>query len=775
MPQQVTIPYTQEADLQAEPLVLAEKQISEQYALALVNQTFSHYESWRRNNHDNRWQLNDMLYFGQVERKLWDGTNVPRAALAQPIVFDQIEAALPALEQALFGDEKWFEVISSGEATAKEARDVNDHLMYICNHSPNEFGQTALREINYAIKNALQYGNGGVMVEYDEVMKHPVIRWVDVRDVWIDPGTSTPSLDDTKSLIHRRMMTVDDLDAMRDVPGMDIPSKDVLYSLASNHVFAASDLSKQVSEMMRRVQFSPGFHDDLPLPADKNVEVLVYWSKSRIIWVLNRQMVVYNTKNPYGFIPYCFAPCYNVTGRFYGMSFPDVIGDVQLYIQALRNLRLDELSLAVQPPRVRKRGSLMTPSQLKWKPGMLTEMDNPKEDMVIHFPNGATADVSGEIAQLEVVAEKRTGVSALGSGVPRPSNANRTAGGMAMQMQGSASRLSTIVKHLEDFLIVPMLYKLYRMTQVHSKPDKQLPTFVGGEQGNVSAISFFTPVRFEMRAASRMMTRENIQQMFPVLAQYLFQGPFLQELTKTGQTLDYMELLQMLQDATGVGKRYNLIRPMNEQEKAAFNQPDPQTAAMMQKAQMDGEIRTKMGEMKQQTDLQVAQMEYEASIHESEEESSRQLVKLMMENQGEQSKLEGERQKMQIQLDGMMKKMSLEERKAMMEFMRDKQKGDLDMQMARDKAINDHQVGMAQTQSQMLQQDQLHQQQMSQADEQAGQKSLHSQVLGAQKLQHNEAQNEQKLSNAKAMSVLGLRSKGTSNEKKDSQRPKRGK
>lgn len=743
MPNQEAPPLLREANLGSEPLKTAAQSIDDSYALAVVNQTFAHYEMWRRNNHDTRWQLNDMLYFGQVEKKVWEGTNVPRASLSQPIVFDQIEAALPAIKQALFPGGEWFDVRAEKGSTGKEAREVQEHLTYLLDHVTDDYGQTAVNEIEYALKDILKYGNGGVMLEYDPTKEVPVVQWVDIRDIFLDPGTPTPSVDAAKSIIHRRMMTIEEVKALKGHEDMNIPDDAVLYHMAQSRPAASTDLTKQVSEMMRRVQFSPGYHDDLPLPADKYIEVLVYTSASRIIWVLNREWVAYNAKNPYGFINYCFAPCYNVTGRFYGMSIPDVIGDTQLYIQALQNLRLDELSLAIQPPRVRKRGAAVTQSQLKWKPGMVAELENPKEDMILHFPNGASANVAQEIAALEIQAEKRTGVNALGMGVPRPGNANRTLGGMQLQMQGSSNRLSTIVSHVEDFLIVPMLYKLYRMTRTHGKVDKQLTGFREGEFTNVDMMSFFQPVRFKMNAASKMMTKENLQQVFPYLAQFLFQGPMIQQLSQLGYGIDFMEMFTMLQDATGIDTKYDIIRPLNEQEKQALSQPPPEVQAMMQKAQAEGEIRLQMGQMKNESETMKHQLEFQARAQETEEKSARELLKLMYGSQQEQAKAEGEKKKLEVQLQGMIQKMNLEQQKALMEMLMGQKQHQQSLQQQREQSLMDLQTNQMNTQAELQKARMLQQQGMA-----------HSDMQMSQKLAQNEAMGQQKMEQMKAMNVL---------------------
>jgi hypothetical protein len=783
MPEQSPAPYLAEANLDQEPLALSGKEISAQYALGLVNQTFWMYESWRRNNHDSKWQTCDMLYFGQVERKTWDGTNIPRASLAQPIVFDQVEAALPQITQALFGQEQWFDVAHGKNSDAKQAREVQDHLTYVLEKARDEYGRTSQLEFTRAIKQVLIYGNGGVMAEWDEEMKRPVVQWVDLRDIYVDPGTPTPSLEDAKSIIHRRLMSVDEIEGLRSDDRFDIPSKDTLYSMAVNRPGVAADTTKQSGEMVRRVHYSPGFHDNLPLPADKNVEVLVYWSKSRCIWVFNREWVAYNEKNPYGFIPYCFAPCYEVVGRFYGQSFPDVIGDIQLYIQGLRNMRLDELHLALQPPRVRKRGAALSPAQLRWRPGAVMEVENPKEDMIIQFPQGASANIGDEVMSLEISAEKRTGVNSLSSsGIPRPGNANRTLGGMQMQTQGAAFRLSTIVQHVENYMIIPLLYKLQRVIQIHSlgQPDMKVPAMSQGQATEVPATSFFGNLDFIVRGSAKMMTKESIAQVFPFLMQNLLQGPFIQELQKVGQTIDYMELLQMLQDATGVDKKYALIRPLTEQEKQAQQQPDPKTQMDMQKAQLEAQTREKMGQLSYQKDSERAKMDYEAKMHESEEKSAREVMKLMMTQQQSAQEVEGEKQKLQAEISHMVQKMDLEKQKALMDMLAKSQEHKMNLQQQQEKAVVDRQTklhevetqGMAQeaqTQQQLAANDAANQQRLYQSDQSHAQKLGQGMQSHVHKVAQNDALGEQKISTMRAMSLLSSK-KPTSNERRDKKR-----
>ena len=144
--------------------------------------------------------------------KYWEGTKIPRASHSQPMVFSQIETALPIIDQAIFGsNSEWFQVEPEPGADPEEARAIKDHLLYLLDHDKDELGRSARREVNMAIKSILLYGNGGLRFYSNPVTKRTCAEWVDIREIYIDPGTPTPSCDDSRSLIYRKMFTVEEL------------------------------------------------------------------------------------------------------------------------------------------------------------------------------------------------------------------------------------------------------------------------------------------------------------------------------------------------------------------------------------------------------------------------------------------------------------------------------------------------------------------------------------------------------------------------------------
>lgn len=598
-----------DVNLETEAYKFGVQEIEDAYALKLVTQDFFNAENYRRMNHDTRWNDSDALYCGYMPQKFWEGSRIPKASHSQHVVFQHVETALPIIDQALFNTSKaWFEVEPEPGGNPEEAKAIQAHIQYRLEHDKDDYGRTARREMAMSTKSIVSYGNGGGKTWWDPVKKRPVFEWVDIRDVYIDPGCPTPSVDDGRFLIERKFYTVEDLWDMRDAPGMNIPDKEVLSFMAKRPIQTAGDQTKTMQEALRGVNYVPGASDHSANPADRKIEVLIYNTKNRIIWVLARDWVAFNAPNPYGFINYDFAPCFTFLSRFYALSYPDVLVDTQRYAEALCNSHLNELALALNPPKVKKSGGLMTPAQERYYPGQTWQVNNPKDDMVFPTQSAITTNVAGDIQFFLQNGEKITGVNGAAGGNFSAGNVNRTKGGVDAQVNGASSRIYEIIKNIEDYLIVPMLYKMYKLIQFHSDTKDLLPALGKDDQTiQVGAAAFQKPMRFQMLAASRMMTREKLLQALPVLNQYFTNGALLGQLHQAGKTVDFDVFMDMVQEATGTSRIFNLIRPLTPDEQKALNQPPPQQVAATQQKTMDLQNRVQLQTMKGQQAIQLKQ------------------------------------------------------------------------------------------------------------------------------------------------------------------------
>ncbi len=738
MPEAHATPQMPFVSLEDTPLKTGLQDLEDAAALQLVRETFANYENYRGQNQEQRWKTADRLYTAFKERKNWEGTSVPRAAIANPIVFDQIEAALPIIEQSIFSGPEWFQVEAQGETAPQEARAVQAKLSYDLEHPKDNLGTSSRNELSTAFKSGLLYGNGGIAMHWDATKRRSIVEWVDIRDVYIDPGTPTPNIEDARSVIRRKWMTVDELDALRGDAQLNIPSKHVLVFMSMNPQTAYADSTRQVQAAFRGVNWDASNTNVWsPNPADKRIEVLVYYSKTRIIWTLNREWVSYNGKNPYGFYPLTFAPCYNFPGHFYAMSMPDVLEYNQVYSEDLLNKHLDELSLALDPPKTMKRSGLVLPSAQKYRPGNVVLVDDPAKDYVLQFPQGATANVWNEIQYLEIAAEKRTGVNSASQGSPRPGNVNRTATGVQSQINGGNSRLYYLVKNIEDYLITPMLYKMYEMTRYHAAPDETFPVQGGGDNKfiSVGAAAFARPVGFKMLAASKMMSREKLAQILPFVSQYFLNGQFINQLHTVGKTVDFEEFTNYIQDAVGTSKLYSFVRQMTPQEQQAAQQPPPEIQARMQEAQLKSQTELQKEQIKKQPDPNAQmQAQQEMQLKQAEAQS-----KMEMEREIAMIKADAERAKAEMTIQ--LKKMELQIKEQEMNMkirasMMDHQQG---MQQMSEKANLESQLGIASHMQEKAMGEDQHSQAMAIGDDKHEQAMSHAEDKNRVMLKKSEA------------------------------------
>ena len=725
-----------------EPFVFSPEQLNDALALKIVTTTFSTYESWRTSNHDSRWNDADSLYSGYVPPKVCEGTTVPRANLPYQISFDQIESAFPSIMQALFADEDWFEVVSEPGVPADDAKQVQMAMKYMLDHAKNDYGLNAVSEFGLAIRDLLKYGNGGIWLDWDSKRNRPITSWVDIRDVYFDPATPTPNLDESRSIIRRRMLTAQDIEEFRGDPRMKIPDESVLWYFAQNAPTVPADNTRQTQEALRRINYTPSQADWVPNPADRKIEVLMYYTKSQIIWVLNRQHIMYNQPNPYGFVPSVFAPCYIYNGRFYANGIPDVQMGNQRMIEGLINGHLDEISLSLHPPRVQARGDNQTNNQRKWGPGFVfnSSSDDTKNAVSLLQPQPATANVMGDIGFLLEAADKRTGIGAMAQGMPKPGNANRTATGMNLQASGAANRIQPIVKNIEDYMLVPLLRKMYKMLSFHLGLYDKVPAKKDGVVEWVEGFKFQHPCDFEMMASSKMLAKSNLMQIFPFVTQYLLSGPLLESLKASGQTVDFSVLIDMLQDAAGTKGRYDLIRPMNDQEKQAAQQPPPEVIAEQQKQQADHQNAKEIMGMKIQGDIQKTTiskqgdpMEAQMKQMESQQKMQIEAFKAQMTAQMQQQKLEFEKQMATLKLQVEQKKGEAAVQTAQTKMAMDAQMGQQKMDMQQQQSAMDFQTAMMGNQQQLRHDEESHKAGLQQQKEQGEMKVQQTKQMAATK------------------------------------------
>lgn len=624
MPQVTNIPALQTVNLDGLSLKQLTEGLSFATALTLVTSTFSRYEGIERQSFEQKWAEADKLYSGYKPVEMWPGSTTPRNTHPHRVVFDQVESALPALREAIFGMDDYFDTVPLPGGDLQSARQLKYRLKYVLAQQRGGYGPSAKSEFMEAMKSTLVYGQGVIGIEFNPALKNPEVANWDIRDVYFDYANTTPWVDNCRSVIKRSMKTVEDIEKWRGAPSITLPDENAVWTLSQHPQYAVADANKD-EKLAVIGETGTVAGNAIPNPTHGLVEVLTYYSTERIITVIGRSYVIYNEKNPYGCLPLVVIPCYTYPNRFGALSYADILYEIQRVTEGLINGHLDELSLSLNPPRLMSENSMMTPSQEAYRPGSVYH--GTKDDVVLLKNAAIITSIENELEHFRTQAELRTGLNGLAQGSARPGNVNRTAGGVSSQMQASALRLSTLVYNAETYGLIPLLTKLIKFLQAHEAPGDFAPGQGTSGYEMVSTSSYYRPVTIQVKAASSMLSRERLQAILPMLMQNLANGQMVQGLVAAKMTIDWSEFFRLLQDAAGTAESYALVRPMNEQELAAVNQPPPQVIAMQQKAQMDTQRALQITQMNNQTDLQIESMKAQPDPMEAQ----REQMKLQME------------------------------------------------------------------------------------------------------------------------------------------------
>lgn len=613
---------------------------TDEIALRRVKVDFETAETFRRRNHDHRFNASDAKFLGWKPQKFWEGTKVPRSSLSTYLTMEQVESMLPKVITMLFGESYWFDARPYPSTHIDEARAVQELILAQLREIN---GSTGIREVaRQSCKSALQYGNGYIFLgwkrykefvpfyhdeltpitepftdpmsgitfpkptgkynrqvteELKEVeVNEPELEYVSIRDLFIDPSCPSPNPRRAKYVIQRSLISIEDLEMLRSVPGMNIPEGNILLAMAKEKTYAASDTSRQSQEALRGVSYQPR-SDYASGGEDQTVELLRYWKKNRLVWVLNRKHVAYNIPNPYNRIPFYGAWYVDVTDRHYALSMSDVLESEQLLQENVINAQMDELSLYFNKPVTKKRGQPIPLSQLRQRPGLVREVDDPEKDLLVDDNKPLLQDSYAQIQASEIRSQRRTGLSelvAFGSG-GSGNSANRTATGIQTQVSASLSRIGYFIENFQENTIVPLLDDLLLYNQKFNTTEGVIQ-FLGAE-GQIIKLDSATlrraELQFEMRASNKANSRAAMQQQIGLIAQTFLNPVLIEMLQAEGKTVEVQEIFNMVLDATGARPHKSaIIRNMTPEEmqarqQRAIDQTKVMTQQIRGQSQMD--------------------------------------------------------------------------------------------------------------------------------------------------------------------------------------------
>lgn len=598
---------------------------SDANALRIVRSDFAYAEAYRTHAHDWRYRNAMELYLAWAGQRYWDGTRVPRSSLGIYVCFEQIESMLPKIVRAICDPDTYEFFAGDPDAAQLWKELILDQLK-----------ESKYREqIRLCAKSSLLYGNGILewgMEEYEdeniqieetrnvksyrttyhptvgpvaipnqvepnykrtitrEIKRRPYLRYRSMIDSYVDPNCESTQLDKAGYFILRTYMRAEELKDLRGKKNFNIPSDAILSQMSKAKTTANQDVTKLSAELFRYNMWNPS-QDYTSDPAQKRIEVIEYTKAERKVWALNREHVAYNQPNKYrkiNFLSMCYA---DVLDRWHALAMTDVAEGEQRLQAGIINARVDELALSIHRPMIKRRGVTIPPYQLKVRPGVVIEVENPEGDIKQLEVQNITQQAFIEVEASERRVQRITGMSdlaALGSPSSGGNSANRTAAGINTQVGATQDRASYYIQNAEDHVIEPLLNTFILLNKKFGDL-RQAAAWIKlhPKYSNAKPVDIMTAhVYAECWGAIRMQARGSFLQLFPTIAQTIFNPEMMQLFAAQQQkTISAEVFTSMIFDSLGYRPRDPLLVDMTPEQKQAQQAPPPEVKAKLQMQQ----------------------------------------------------------------------------------------------------------------------------------------------------------------------------------------------
>jgi hypothetical protein len=614
---------------------------SDDYASKIALADFQKMENYRSQNHDWRFRNADELYSAWVGTKYWEGTRVPRSSLGIYVCFEQIESLLPNIVKAIFASYPPFDTSPEPNTSLAESQQVENLLLHQLERIGNGLGNSKIRvgvkeTVRRTLKSAFVYGNGITELGWEsyererlqylvqrtpvmgrfshpqfgliktpvgskprttikkitEQVNMPFAKNIPIQDFYIDQNCQSPLVQDARCAAVRELVHVDEILKYEGNKSFKLPTRQELYEWSKEKWSTMGDYSKSSTELMRSGVYWPTMEGTADA-AGQRVEIIRYVTPYRLVWLCGRKRAILNIPNPYGFINF-FNLCYvDYPNRFYGFGVTDVAEGEHRLIQSIINARVDELALAIHKPIIKRKGATFSQSQLRIRPGINWEVENPKEDIQTFEYGAINQNAYVEVEAAERRLQKYTGITDLavqGGPTPGGNSANRTATGVNVQAGASGTRMEYLVGTAESTYLEPLIYGLHALNQKFLDPQQVLEILgPDGKQLQLDPTMIKNAeCRFKFMASERMGSKNNTLQGLQSVGQYLLNPGYMEALAQINKVkLNVKFIGDKIGDAMG-WRDSDMFIPLTQAEIQAQNQPSPadQLKLQMQRERM---------------------------------------------------------------------------------------------------------------------------------------------------------------------------------------------
>lgn len=387
-----------------------------------------------------RWEDNYKLYNNNRVKIGYKGiTNT-----FVPMVYSTVET----MTAALFGSKPKFSYIAPKDRQDQKTDILNNLLDYYW-----DIDQWALKTINTG-RGMFNLGTSVDYFMWD--IDHPVMINVPIRDFFIDPLSN--GLDGARYCGRRYLSTIEQLEEFEIVDPEDKSEEPKMIKRFKNldkiNAGTTSDSEKTDKEEKDYL-----YGSTLQNPKGKQVEVIEYWTPTRTITVVNREIVAEDVENWFlqrakslgmkvtkGLMPFADARCIIDPSLFYAKGITDFIADQQELLNDITNQNIDSITFILNQMYTIDPKYADMIKEIENIPGAVYPFEAGALQPINQRPIPSDAfnermNIKNEIRETTASNETIKGVGQTGS---------TTATEIQAQMAGSANRINMYITGIEN-------------------------------------------------------------------------------------------------------------------------------------------------------------------------------------------------------------------------------------------------------------------------------------------------------------------------------------
>lgn len=333
-------------------------------------------------------------------------------------------------------------------------------------------GEVMAEEVEFPMMEPTPTGNRVRTMNERVVYDGPICEFVNIFNFW--PSPEATCIEDARYVIQRTFRDTGYIQKMLDEKIWRLPNDQELADLFTGEEDEIDRLRQEIG-------------DAQAAPAGDLGEVLEIWTDDAVMVVLNRTAIVRADRNPYehGEKPYIRVVDYLQEGEFWGIGEIEPLEGMQDITNALWNQRIDNVRLVLNRMFAFDPDNVHDLRDLQVRPGGLIRVrskDIPAGQVVqpLDIPD-VTASAYTEVAEIERMTEKVSGVSGYTTGTDSPTM-NETATGISLITEQGNTRFALKVKFAEMTGLEP-LARMYGSILQQFMPDEMSVRLLN-EEGN---------------------------------------------------------------------------------------------------------------------------------------------------------------------------------------------------------------------------------------------------------------------------------------------------